>query len=738
MSRTTLGGESVGGYRGEDIAVYVGPNRHARVPVIHLRLDVGTDGDVQQRVEDLAVELQRSISGFEFACACMPDRSSGFGDSASDRSLGHLMEHICISLQNLAGAELECVRSCDNRLDSNEAVIPYEDREVCIRAAGWARDLMVERAGKAGVNTPPIDVAARTEEFLNFAAREMLPVQDRELIRAARASDIPVTVLAGRILVLGQGRFQQRVSGTKTSQTNIIGNDLAANKDYARRVLGDMGLPVPQYERVYSRRGAVEAAQRIGYPVVIKPNYGSMGRAVSVGVENRREAREAYDRARQVGRSVLVEEVVDGADYRILVIGGKFRAAAQRVPAHVVGDGKRSIKQLVDEVNSDPRRGVGNRASMTLIEIDGQAERLLQRLGFTADSVAAAGEVVYLRRNANTSDGGTAVDVTDNVHPDNRIIAERAAKAIGLDVAGVDFLTRDIATSMWNNGGKICEINSRPGIRKHIWPSVGQSRDVLTPMLEMLFAPGNRCRISTVAVMGSGPTGLVTDMLAHILRAKGREVRVVANGCVGAPDRAVRDPGLTLPEATRRVLLDPDVDAAVFGLDAGSVLREGLGCDIFDVTIIVNNPAAAPESSETHSASRLRDAIRVVAGVTRGAVVVCDSDPYARMLESRWNAAPLRRIGGLETVADRAPGAQAREGDASRARASFEGEELVIPRAELLASVPGYRSSEIVRSAIFAGAAAASIGTDQAAIAAQLRSFSPTPTTNEVRALSAR
>lgn len=545
-----------------------------------------------------------------------PARSSGA------RSFGHLFEHACIAIQNRAGADLACRRVQSIRpLPAFAAAIPCYEQTVCQEAArGTDEMLSLYRSGGSSSAA-----AERLLKVMELARRRMLPVQDREMIRTARARDIPAMRLVGRVVVLGQGSRQQRLSATKTTGTNVVGNDLAANKDYTRRVLADLGLPAPKYERVYRLRAAVEAARRIGFPVVVKPNNGSMGSGVCIGLTSARDVRAAYRKARESGRSVLVEELVKGFDYRLLVIDGRCRAAAQRVPAHVVGDGRRNVEQLIEAANADPRRGSGSTSSWTRIELDDRAERLLADAGLTHSSIPAAGQLVYLRRNANTSDGGTAVDVTDEVHPDNLEIAERAAVGIGLDIAGVDFLTEDISRSMWETGGKICEINSRPGIRKHLWPAVGRPRDVISPIIDMLFPGGGNGRIPIVLVVGNGDVDRTARLLARLLRAHGKRV-----GLATTADGEAH-------KSARRLLLDPRAQAAVLALEPGDVCVRGLGLNACDLTLIVN------ASSRPHE-PELRDAIQIAARCARNEVMLPDSDSTVVALEDGGVTPLLSRI----------------------------------------------------------------------------------------------
>lgn len=666
-------------------------------------------------------------------------------EGAASSQLGHFFEHICIELQNLAGAKVTCIRNlCADRLGPMDVIVPFEDEHVCVESGRWAEDFLatvgradpVTSSESSTLSKGDADGARSVsclDEFLVYAARRMLPVQDRALIRTAEACGIPTMILAGRMIVLGQGRFQQRLSATKTTLTNVVSNDLAANKDYARRVLVDLGLPVPAYRRVRTRRDATDAADAIGYPVVVKPNNGSMGEGVSVGVKNRRDLRDAYKRARASGRSVLIEEMVAGSDYRVLVINGRFCAASKRVPGHIVGDGEQTIEELVTEVNSDPRRGTGPTASWTVIKLDDQADRLIADLGYTRQSIPAKDEVVYLRRNANTSDGGTAVDVTDDVHPDNRDIAVRAAKAIGLDIAGVDFLTSDISTSMWENGGKICEINSRPGIRKHIWPAQGTPRDVLNPIIEMLFPANRPNRVPIVAVIGGNHASETAKMVAYVLTAQGHHVGLALQHSVYSGGRVTAPGPLTEVEAARRVLLDPDVDAAVLQLSVSQVLQHGLGCDAFDVVIIQNthasqgvNGSGSPPEEET--AEQVFDAL---ARASRSMIIVEESNPNADRLERIADNATFCRVLTEDRnwrLAESSIRPRTYAACADGSICIYQGHELCaqVPLVEISASLSHDDMKQIKKCLLFASIAVYNLGGDPNEIFRSLSSFCST------------
>ncbi|MEE4638355.1 MAG: cyanophycin synthetase, partial [Wenzhouxiangella sp.] len=339
---------------------------------------------------------------------------------------------------------------------------------------------------------------------------------------------------------------------------------------------------------VQTSRDAVRAARRIGFPVVIKPLAGNHGRGVSINLTTDEEVEAGFAKASEHGRNVVVEAYIEGLDHRLLVIDGHLIAAAKRIPGHVIGDGHSSVTELVDRLNQDPRRGIGHEKVLTRLELDSQAERLLGRLGYDFDSVPGKDEVVYLRSTANLSTGGTAIDVTDDIHPDNRDMAIRAIKAIGLDIGGVDFLTSDITRSYREVGGGICEINAGPGFRMHVAPSEGEPRDVAGPVIDMLFPDGEPSTIPIAAITGTNGKTTTSRMLAHILKMRGYTVGLTSTDGVYIDGQLTVSGDMTGPVSARIILRDPSVDAAVLETARGGLVRSGMGYRSCNVACCLN------------------------------------------------------------------------------------------------------------------------------------------------------
>nr|WP_244627317.1 cyanophycin synthetase [Microvirga tunisiensis] len=435
----------------------------------------------------------------------------------------------------------------------------------------------------------PFDLDAALKALRYVLRRRALGPTTMSLVQEAERRGIPVLRLDDQSLVqLGTGRYQKRIRASITSLTSQIATDAAGDKDLTKSLLADAGLPVPRGEVVRSAEDAVRAAERIGYPVVVKPLDGNHGRGVSIDLSTAEEVTRAFEEASRHSRRVIVESCFKGQDHRILVVNGEVVAVAERIPAHVVGDGERSITALVDEVNQDPRRGEGHENVMTRIKIDDHTLGVLAKAGLETDSVPAIGQVVYLCDTANLSTGGTAVDRTDDIHPDNALIARRAARAIGLDVAGIDFIAPDITRSVHETGGGIIEVNAAPGFRMHLQPSEGRARNVARPVMDMLFPRGTPTRIPILAITGTNGKSTTSRMVGHILRAQGLNVGLTSTTGIYVNGDRIVEADASGPWSARVVLRDPTVDVAVLETARGGILREGLGFSECDVGLITN------------------------------------------------------------------------------------------------------------------------------------------------------
>ncbi|WP_211852127.1 cyanophycin synthetase [Plastoroseomonas hellenica] len=430
---------------------------------------------------------------------------------------------------------------------------------------------------------------AAVDAVRRVVERSALGPTTGSLAQEAERRGIPVMRLDDfSLLQLGHGKRQQRLRASITGRTSSIAVEIAGDKDLTKTLLADSGLPVPRGEVVRSVEDATGAAERLGYPVVTKPLDGNHGRGVSLDLRTPEAVRAGFDHAAERSRRVIVEQQFVGEDHRILVIGGEVRAVAQRVPAHVVGDGSASIAELIERENRDPRRGSGHERTMTRIEVDGQLRAILAQSGLTLESVPEDGCWVRLRYAANLSTGGTAIDRTDHIHPENAAIARRAALIIGLDVAGIDFIAPDIGRSVRETGGGIIEVNAAPGFRMHLEPFEGWARDIARPAIETLFPDGATGRIPILAITGTNGKSTTTRTVGHILRHCGYTVGMTSTSGIWINDDRIMEGDCSGPRSARMVLRDPTVEAAVLETARGGILREGLGFELCDVGAVLN------------------------------------------------------------------------------------------------------------------------------------------------------
>src|SRR6186713_652011 len=581
-----------------DRSVYVGPSVYARFPVIRLDLDLGeleawpTGKLGSAYVDGLAAALPGLA---EHGCSYRVP--GGFLRRMREDEgtwLGHVLEHVAIELQNVAGEEVTFGKTRSaGKPGVYTVVYEYAQRDEGVAAGELALRLLcsllpasLRPAGSVpeGWNWPE----AR-DDFIRFAQRRALGPSTASLVRAAESRSIPWLRLNDQSLVqLGHGKYQQRIQATVSGRTPHIAVELASDKEETNKILASLGLPVPRQELVQSEREAVRAANRIGFPVVTKPYNGNHGRGISIRLTTDAEVAHGFNVAKEHSRSVIVESFLEGDDHRLLVVNGELVAATRRTPGHVVGDGVQTVAQLIEKVNQDPRRGVGHEKVLTRLVIDGQALSMLAKVGYDENSVPAPDQVVYLRSTANLSTGGTATDVTDVIHPDNRDMAVRAIRAIGLDVGGVDFLSTNIAESYRTIGGGICEVNAAPGFRMHVAPSEGTSRDVAGPVIDMLFPAGTPARVPIAAVTGTNGKTTTARMLAHINKLAGHNVGLTTTDGVYIDGQRTVSGDMTGPVATRMVLSDPSVDVAVLEVARGGLLRAGMGVRHCDVGAVLN------------------------------------------------------------------------------------------------------------------------------------------------------
>ncbi len=639
----------------ESTNVYVGPNLFARFPVIRHILDLGEleQWPTGRLGDDFMGALLETLPGLH-EHGCSYKEPGGFVRRMREGEgtwLGHVMEHVAIELQVVAGSDVTFgrTRSIDGRPGFYNMVFQYKDAAVGRQASKLALDLighlLPAELRFQGAPGDDWNFAEERDGFIRYAQRREFGPSTASLVRAAEARNIPWLRLNQYSLVqFGHGRYQQRIQATTTGRTSNIAVELASDKEETNGILRDLGLPVPKQMLVQTPQDAVIAAERIGYPVVVKPLSGNHGRGVAINLRTPEEVESGFQKAAEHGRSIVVESYIEGFDHRLLVIDGKMVAAAKRMPGHVVGDGEHTIEELVGIVNRDPRRGVGHEKVLTRIEFDHQAERLLEKLGYDRNTVPQKDEIVYLRSTANLSTGGTAIDVTDVIHPDNREMAIRAIKAIGLDIGGVDFLTKDITESYRDAGGGICEVNAGPGFRMHVAPSEGTPRDVAGPVIDMLFPPDRPSRIPIAAVTGTNGKTTTSRMLAHILKMSGRTVGLTSTDGVYIDGKLSVPGDMTGPVSAQMILRDPSVDAAVMETARGGMLRSGLGFQECDVAGCINVAGDHLGLRGIDTLEQLAEVKRIPIEIAKHAAVLNADDPLCLQMADHTDARKISYV----------------------------------------------------------------------------------------------
>ncbi|WP_253273079.1 cyanophycin synthetase [Halomonas sp. PR-M31] len=477
-----------------------------------------------------------------------------------------------------------------------------------------------------------IDLTAIIDRLKTVRDDHMLGPSTASIIDAAERRGISWARLNenSSYIQLGQGHRQQRIQATVTGRTDLISHSIAADKDWTKQVLGDAGVPVPHGFVCSSIEEALESAESIGYPLAVKPLEGNHGRGVSTDIQNDSELREAFAIASRRNPEVIVEQFIKGEDHRLLVIDGKLVAAARRRPAHVVGDGSATLQALVERENQDPRRGVGHENLLTQIEVDEQSLRLLGQQNLTLESVIPKDEIVFLKPTANLSTGGTATDVTDDVHPEVRYVAERISRLVGLDIIGIDLLAESLARPLEDQSAAVVEVNAGPGFRMHLSPTHGKERDVGQPVIDMLFPVSDDTgRIPIVAVTGTNGKTTTVRLLSHLLRQAGRNVGMACTGTIEIDNHVVLRGDYSGPQAATIVLREPTVEYAVLEVARGGIMRRGLGFDECDVGVLLNIASDHLGEHDIHTLDELARCKRVVIDAVRpgGTAVLNADDP---------------------------------------------------------------------------------------------------------------
>ena len=521
---------------------------------------------------------------------CSPGVKGGFLKRLQNGTMmGHIVEHVALELQTLAGMDVGFGRTRETATPGiYQVVFAYENEKsgrYALRAAVRLCESIIEDG-----EYPASELRKDLADLKDLRAESSLGPSTEALVREAESRNIPWLELGVRhLLQFGYGKQQKRMQASLTGQSSILGVELACDKEGTKQMLGNAGIPVPKGAVVYSLAELEDSLDWLGgYPIVVKPLDGNHGRGITLDIQNWDQAEAAYDRALGVSSGVIVEHYYKGRDHRVLVVDHKVVAVAERIPAHVVGNGVDTIEDLVEKENRNPARGEGHENVLTQITLDRTSDKLLELQGFDLDTVLRKNEICYLRETANLSTGGVAIDRTDEIHPDNVWVAERASRLIGLDVAGIDIVTEDISRPLKDVEGVIVEVNAAPGLRMHVSPSEGVPRNVAGPIMEMLFPQGTPTRIPIVAITGTNGKTTTTRLTAHIFKQMYETVGFTTTDGIYLGDRLVEKGDTTGPVSARMILEDPTVDMAVLETARGGLLRSGLAFKQCDIGVVLN------------------------------------------------------------------------------------------------------------------------------------------------------
>ncbi|MBF6611362.1 MAG: cyanophycin synthetase [Chryseobacterium sp.] len=545
--------------------------------------------------------------------------------------MGHVIEHIALEIQSLAGMETGFGRTRETKTPGvYNVVFTYIEENAGIYAAEEA-----VKIAQALIDNEEYDIENCIQQLKEIRERVRLGPSTGSIVEEAQSRRIPWIRLGKNSLVqLGYGINQQRFQATITGKTSSIAVDIACNKEITKKMLEDSAIPVPSGDLVTDNDGLERVIRKIGFPLVLKPLDGNHGRGQTINVQDWETAKEGLVYAQTISHKVIVERYVTGFDYRVLVINHKMVAAARRVPAHIVGDGLATIQELIDLENQNPRRGYGHENALTEINIDKDTVELLGKLEYSLETIPQKGETVYLKSTANLSTGGTSIDVTDMVHPENITMCERISKIIGLDVCGIDIMAENLTQPLKESGGVILEVNAAPGFRMHLAPSEGLPRNVAGPVVDMLYPPGKPITIPIIAVTGTNGKTTTTRLISHIVKNNGYRVGFTTSDGIYIQNTMLTKGDTTGPISAEFILKDPTVEFAVLETARGGILRSGLGFGQCDIGVLTNINEDHLGINDIHTLKDLTKVKRVVLDSVKknGWCVLNADDEYSMRL----------------------------------------------------------------------------------------------------------
>ena len=596
----------------EKIQALRGPNIWSirRKKLIQMRLDLEEmENFPTNKIEGFRERIEQLMPSL-ISHRCSEGTRGGFFHRIETGTwMGHVIEHIALEIQTLAGMETGFGRTRETKTPGvYNVVFDYIEENAGIYAAEQAVEIAL-----ALIENKEYDINACIQKLKEIRERVRLGPSTGSIVEEAVSRKIPWIRLGSNSLVqLGYGVNQQRFQATITGNTSSIAVDIACNKELTKRMLHDAAIPVPMGDLIVDEEELKNVIKKIGYPIVIKPLDGNHGKGSSINVNDWVSSVTGLEHAQKYSKKVIVEKYITGYDFRVLVINNKMVAAARRVPAHVVGDGESNLEKLIERENQDTRRGYGHENVLTEITVDKDTLELLEKLQYTLETVPQRGEVVYLKSTANLSTGGTSIDVTDMVHPENITMAERISKIIGLDVCGIDIMAENLTQPLKESGGAIIEVNAAPGFRMHLAPSEGLPRNVAAPVVDMLYPQGKPFTIPIIAVTGTNGKTTTTRLISHIVKNNGYRVGFTTSDGIYIQNTMLTKGDTTGPVSAEFILKDPTVEFAVLETARGGILRSGLGFSQCDIGVLTNIKEDHLGMNDIHNLKDLTKVKRVV------------------------------------------------------------------------------------------------------------------------------
>jgi len=559
---------------------------YSRYPTIYMELDIGKFKSLpSNKIPGLKKRLVNLIPTLE-EHKCSKGYEGGFLERVEEGTFaGHIVEHVAIELQCLAKIEVGFGKTIDTDIENiYKVVYRYRNEEVGLKAGEMAVEIVESLfTGK------DYDIQGKVLELKKIRDRYLFGPTTQSIVDEAKKRGIPfIRLNSDSYVQLGYGIHQRRIQAAMCDNTSAIGVEIADDKILTKEILRNEGIPVPEGDIVRTIEEALKQADVIGYPVVVKPLVGNHGRGITVNITNSKELKIAFTNSKKIHDTVIIEKFLEGYDHRILVINNKFITAARREPTPLIGDEKSTIKELIDKINQDPRRGIGHEKILTRLEIDDMTMRLLKQKELKLDSVLNKGEKLLLKSTANLSMGGIAFDVTDEVHPAIRIMAERISQIINLNIIGIDVVAKDLRKPLTIDRGGVVEVNAAPGFRMHLNPFKGRPRMVSKPVIDMLFPPGSKHTLPIIAVTGTNGKTTTVRLISHILKYCGKVVGTACTDGIIIENQTIFVGDYSGPDGTKTILKEPTIDHAVLEVARGGIIRRGLGFEECDVGVFLN------------------------------------------------------------------------------------------------------------------------------------------------------